>query len=122
MLLCFVNFEGKRRTSFLKFFRKIILKENIYTYTTKNQENELLLFNTKNTDTFIEQTQPKRQETLEFERTKPPETFSFGVPLNSEGIWVIGLSSLEVYNSFFTINDKNDKFKTHGCEEGHPRN
>ena len=48
--------------------------------------NELLLLIKKHTDSLIEQTKTKPQETLEFERKKQMEIFSFTSPINlSEG-------------------------------------
>ena len=42
---------------------------------------ELLLLNKKHTDTLIEQTKTKPQETLEFKVNKQLETFSFSTPI-----------------------------------------
>ena len=51
----------------------------------------------------------KPQETLEFELTKSKETFSFKPPIQIEGSWVIGLTSLELYNHIFNITEENNK-------------
>ena len=45
-------------------------------------KNELLLLIKKHTDTLIEQTKTKPQETLEFKMNKQMQTFSFYLPLN----------------------------------------
>ena len=45
-------------------------------------DNELLLSNKKHTDTLIEQTKTKEQETLENKLNKQMETFSFNSPIN----------------------------------------
>ena len=43
--------------------------------------NELLLLIKKHTDTFIEQTKTKPQETLEFKMNMQTQTFSFNPPI-----------------------------------------
>ena len=45
-------------------------------------KNELLLLIQKHTDTLIEQTKTKPQETLEFKLNKQMDTFSFFIPIN----------------------------------------
>ena len=57
MLLCFVIFEGKTRTSTIQFFKKRFWNNISKTDTTKNKKDELLLFITRNADTLVEQTQ-----------------------------------------------------------------
>ena len=66
--------------------------------------NELLLLIKKHTDTLIEQTKTKPQETLEFKMSKQMQTFSFNPPINlvEEGKWLIAVSSLEC-NILFLI-------------------
>ena len=79
----------------------------------KNETEELPLSITKNCETLIEQIHRKAEETLEFKHTKPRETFPFKPPIQIKGDWMIGLTSLEVYNSILN-NLKNNKveFKT----------
>ena len=74
--------------------------------------NELLLLIKKHTDTLIEQTKTKAQETLEFKMNKQMQTFSFNPPINlvEEGKWLIAVSSLECTNSVFNITDDNNSF------------
>ena len=74
--------------------------------------NELLLLIKKHTDTLIEQTKTKPQETLEFKMDKQMQTFSFNPPINlvEEGKWLIAVSSLECTNSVFNITDDNNSF------------
>ena len=74
--------------------------------------NELLLLIKKHTDTLIEQTKTKPQETLEFKMNKQMQTFSFNPPINlvEEGKWLIAVSSLECTNSVFNITDDNNSF------------
>ena len=74
--------------------------------------NELLLLIKKHTDTLIEQTKTKPQETLEFKMDKQMQTFSFNPPINlvEEGRWLLGVSSLECTNSVFNITNENNSF------------
>ena len=74
--------------------------------------NELLLLIKKHTDTLIEQTKTKPQETLEFKMNKQMQRFSFNPPINliEEGKWLIAVSSLECTNSVFNITDDNNSF------------
>ena len=74
--------------------------------------NELLLLIKKHTDTLIEQTKTKPQETLEFKMNKQMQMFSFNPPINlvEEGRWLIAVSSLECTNSVFNITDDNNSF------------
>ena len=43
--------------------------------------------------------------------TKPRETFPFNPPIQFEDDWMMGLIDLEVYNSLFSITEKNNKFE-----------
>ena len=74
--------------------------------------NELLLLIKKHTDTLIEQTRTKPQETLEFKMNKQMQTFSFNPPINLlEGDkWLLVVSSFECTNSVFNITDDNNSF------------
>ena len=74
--------------------------------------NELLLLIKKHTDTLIEQTRTKPQETLEFKLNKQTQTFSFNPPINlvEEGKWLLAVSSFECTNSVFNITDENNSF------------
>ena len=74
--------------------------------------NELLLLIKKHTDTLIEQTKTKPQETLEFKMNKQRQTFSFNPPINliEEDKWLIAVSSFECTNSVFNITDDNNSF------------
>ena len=74
--------------------------------------NELLLLIKKHTDTLIEQTKTKPQETLEFKMNKQRQTFSFNPPLNlvEEDKWLLAVSSFECTNSIFNITDDNNSF------------
>ena len=74
--------------------------------------NELLLLIKKHTDTLIEQTKTKPQETLEFKMDKQRQTFSFNPPINlvEEGKWLLGVTSFECTNSVFNITNENNSF------------
>ena len=74
--------------------------------------NELLLLIKKHTDTLIEQTKTKPQETLEFKMNKQTQTFSFNPPINlvEEGKWLLAVSPFECTNSVFNINNENNSF------------
>ena len=74
--------------------------------------NELLLLIKKHTDTLIEQTKTKPQETLEFKMNKQTQTFSFNPPINlvEEGKWLLAVSSFECTNSVFNITNENNSF------------
>ena len=74
--------------------------------------NELLLLVKKHTDTLIEQTKTRPQETLEFKMNKQMQTFSFNPPINliEKGKWLIAVSSFECTNSVFNITNGNNSF------------
>ena len=74
--------------------------------------NELLLLIKKHTDTLIEQTKTKPQETLEFKMNKQIQTFLFNHPINllEEGKWLLAVSSFECTNLVFNINNENNSF------------
>ena len=74
--------------------------------------NELLLLIKKHTDTLIEQTKTKPQETFEFKMNKQRQTFSFNPPINliEEDKWFLAVSSFECTNSVFNITDDNNSF------------
>ena len=74
--------------------------------------NDLLLLIKKHTDTLIEQTKTKPQETLQFEVNTQMQTFSFNPPINlvEEGKWLLGVSFFECTNSVSNINNGNISF------------
>ena len=65
----------------------------------------------ENCQTLFEQTHGKAEKTLDFKLIKPKETFYFNQPIQIKEDWMIGLTSLEVYNSIFQINTTNNKFQ-----------
>ena len=74
--------------------------------------NELLLSIKKHTDTLIQQTKTKPQETSEFKKDKQMQTFSFNPPINlvEEGKWLLAVFSFECTNYVFNITNKNNSF------------
>ena len=74
--------------------------------------NELLLLIKKHTDTLIEQTKTKPQETLEFKLNKQKQTFSFNPPINllEESKWLLRVSFFECTKSVFNITNENNSF------------
>ena len=62
---------------------------------------------------LIKQTHTKPQETIKFMLTQPRETFSFKPPINLglDSNWMVRLTSLEVYKSFFNITTINNNFE-----------
>ena len=73
----------------------------------------LILSITKNCETLVEQTHRKVEETLEFKLTPPSETFSFKIAFNLvlDSNWMIGLTSLKIYISIFSITEEINKFE-----------
>ena len=74
--------------------------------------NELLLLFEKHTDTLIEQTKTKPQETLEFKMNKQTQTFSLNPPINlvEEGKWLMAVSLFDCTYSVFKIINENNSF------------
>ena len=84
---------------------------NLNMIRPKNQTEDLLLSITKSCETLIEQTHRKPGETLELKMIEPREKIHFTPPVQIKGDWMIGLTSLEVYNSFFNITEDNNNFE-----------
>ena len=74
--------------------------------------NELLLLIKIHTDTLIEQTKTKPQETLKIKINKEIQTFSFHPPINlvEEGKFFLAVSSFECTNCVFNITNENNSF------------
>ena len=72
----------------------------------------MLLLIKKHTDTLIEQTKTKTQETLKFKINKQMQIFLFDPPINllEENKWLLAVSSLECTNSVFNITNENNSF------------
>ena len=73
----------------------------------------MLLLIKKQTDTLIEQTKTKPQETLEFKMNKQKQTFSFNPPITllEEDKWLLAVTSFETTNSVYDITDENKSFR-----------
>ena len=74
--------------------------------------NDLLLLIKKHTDTLIQQTKTKPQETFEFKMNKQTQTFSFNPPIKlvEGGKWLLGVSFFDCIDSVFNINNENNSF------------
>ena len=77
-------------------------------YVTYDKKECLLLSIAKSNLDIIENTLSNPQETLEFEMTKQKESFSFDVPLELPEKWMMGGTSLEVYNTVYKSTEKNN--------------
>ena len=85
---------------------------NLNVIRAEKEPEDFLLSITKNCETLIEQTQRKVEETLEIKMTKPREAFQFTQPNEFEADWMLGFTSLEVYNSILKYNRrKKNKFQ-----------
>ena len=74
--------------------------------------NESLLLIKKHTDTLIQQTKTKPEETPEFKMNKQTQTFSFNPPINltEEGKWFLAVTTFEATNSVSNITHENNSF------------
>ena len=88
---------------------------NLNMIIPKTETEDLLLLFTKNCETLIKQTRTRRQKTLEIKLSKSRETLSFKpfINLGLDFNWMLGLMTLEVYNSIFNITHENNKFELH---------
>ena len=66
---------------------------------------------------FVENTLSKPQETLEIKMTKQKESFSFDSPLEMPEQWMMGVTSLEVYNTVYNITEKSKKLEIHFTQQ-----
>ena len=80
-------------------------------FVTYDKKESLLLSIAKSNLDIVENTLSKPQETLEFKKNKQKESFSFDVPLELPEQWMMGVTSLEVYNTVYNNTEKNNKFK-----------
>ena len=84
---------------------------DLSSFVTYDQKEYLLLSIAKSNQEIVEDTHSKPQETLEFKMTKQKESFSFGVPLILNEKWMMGVTSLEVYNTVYNITNINNKLE-----------
>ena len=80
-------------------------------FVTYDKKESLLSSIAKSNLDIVENTLSKPQETLEFKMNKQKESFSFDIPLDLPEQWMMGVTSLEVYNTVYNITEKNNKFK-----------
>ena len=85
----------------------------------QNESEDLLLSITTNCEMLSEQTHRKAEETLEITLTKSREIFLFNPPISIEDSWMLGLVSLELYQSIFNITQENTEFElfTHDSDD-----
>ena len=72
----------------------------------------MLLSNKKHTDTLVDKTKTKPQETFEFKINKQKDTFTFPFPIfiSEEGNWFLTVSSFEATISPSVKTDENNSF------------
>ena len=80
-------------------------------FVTYDKKESLLLSIAKSNLDIVENTLSKPQETLEFKMNKQKESFSFDIPLDLPEQWMMGVTSLEVYNTVYNITENNNKLK-----------
>ena len=86
-------------------------------FVTYDKKEYLLLSIAKSNQEIVENTHSKPQETLEFKMNKQKESFSFDIPLELPEQWMMGVTSLEVYNTVYNITEKNNKIKLFTTEQ-----
>ena len=84
---------------------------DLSTFVTYDKKESILLSIAKSNQKIVENTHSKPQETLEFKMTKQKESFSFDVPLTLNEKWMMGVTSLEVYNTVYIITNSNNKLQ-----------
>ena len=84
---------------------------DLSTFVTYDKKESLLLSIAKSNQEIVENTHSKPQETLEFKMTKQKESFSFDVPLTLNEKWMMGVTSLEVYNTVYNITNSDNKLQ-----------
>ena len=80
-------------------------------FITYDKKEFLLLSIAKSNQEIVKNTHSKSQGILEFKMTKQKESFSFDVPLELPEKWLMGVTSLEVYNTVYNITEKNNKLE-----------
>ena len=84
---------------------------DLSSFVTYDKKESLFLSIAKSNQKIVENTHSKPQETLEFKMTKQKESFSFDVSLLLTEKWMMGVTSLEVYNTVYNITEKNNKLE-----------
>ena len=80
-------------------------------FTTNDKKETLLLAIAKSNLDIVDNTRSQPQETLEFKMNKHQKSFPFDPPLQLPDKWMMGVISLEVYNSVFNVTERNNSFK-----------
>ena len=80
-------------------------------FVPDNKEQSLLLNLAKSNLDIAQNTLSKPQETLEFKMKKQKQIFAFDTPINIPDNWMMGVTSLEVYNTVYNITERNNKFQ-----------
>ena len=83
---------------------------DLLNFVTYDKKESLLLSIAKSNLDIVENTLSKPQETLEFKMNKQKESLSFDIPLDLPEKWMMGVTSLEVYNTIYNITEKNLNF------------
>ena len=84
---------------------------DLSSFITYDKKESLLLSIAKSNQEIVENTHSTPQETLEFKMNKQKESFSFDVPLILNEKWMMGVTSLEVYNTVYKITISNNKLQ-----------
>ena len=84
---------------------------DLSTFVTYDKKESLLLNIAKSNQKIVENTRSKAQEVLEFKMTTQKESFSFDVPLQLNEKWMMGVTSLEVYNTVYNNTEKKNKLQ-----------
>ena len=84
---------------------------DLSTFVTYDKKEYLLLSIANSNQEIVENTHSKPQETLEFKKIKQKEFFSFDVLLELPEKWMMGVTSLEVYNTVYNITNSNNKLE-----------
>ena len=84
---------------------------DLSSFITYDKKETLLLSIAKSYQEIVENTHSKPQETLEYKMNKQKESFSYDIPLILNEKWMMGVTSLEVYNTVYNITEKNNKLQ-----------
>ena len=84
---------------------------DLSSFVTYDKKESLLLSIANSNQEIVENTHSKPQETVEFKMTKQKESFSFDVSLLMPEKWMMGVTSLEVYNTVYNITEKNNELE-----------
>ena len=82
---------------------------DLLNFVTFDEKGSPFLSIAKSNLNIVENILSKPQETLEFKMTKQKESFTFDIPLKLPEKWMMGVTSLEVYNTVYNITENNNK-------------